>query len=1736
MTKPLNVDICFTLLSDKPPALPLREELQSLGIEVVYNAHGVGAHASKHASKKLVKEFREQELVKQMKHQRFYPSNPKKVDDRKRREQDLMVPRALSYENYEKELLHTNKNNGSTTDSNSSVSSSDTRSTASGGKSNSQSNHKKSKGWGKFRLGSKMKQDDKPPTMVEIPSSTEDQAVKDAANAFSGSQHDLLGKSESRSGSGTKTPSSGGGGGTSTTSGRDMSTLSSLPMDAAANKVEVFVDPPSTIPGSKSGSTTTAMRSDPPSVRLESSSSTRGSSTISTTKDALSPLRPQQQQQHQQQHQQQQIVVQSPPPSPALEFYDLTAISDEEDVKGVAFDSSSMMSHGNSTLSSSQKEPKYSYNTNDVQVFSSPETRGHLPGLQMTTFPEVEDGYGHVVTDLSWVDEDSLSRHGNHSYASLVGSHRLSPRRLERVDEQDDGINQAPTEPTRNLAHPAQDWTTYEGVSYGDDEEDYLTNPASPHYSNGGETASDFDETEDGGLPLRQALSQGSDNFADGSILTAASPNKIPQGSPKGATVAATTTPPGDIDVTTSSSRRSTFLNNYGDVVDAFKYDNRSPGLQTVMLNASYLAPYGVVHSVLSDERSYPEMSLSGHSRPTAEDYPPRVSRVSFSQDVEEHYYVKDESSSLDDRGSGNRVRPNVAIPEEEDEIEKFYEDSSPTKQQEKQNSSPHQITSYEDCFNLPSVEKPQDTDAMIWEKSYKSREKQDKDDSRDYSSSSDSDSSGYSGSFREGAYDNDGGDDSDSEVQVDRVASMRAGFIAALSAGIPISSDVEEIMQSTPELARTKLSERERLPLHVVCDRNFPDRSLSTQGDITYGLVRDIMEHKRLIEAIAGANMEACTVPDENGDLPVHILARRLMEWEAQWYQKVYENAQNESPDDGGKAASITKLYQTMSQSIDLVLHPTAASRTLCQIPGSVGYLLPLHIAAIFTVSYTTLKSLLEMYPEAATSRCDLIDVRTFIPSNALPLELHDRLSTDFPKWEIEAGSATAESSWTQMVMEKSYGAKDCIRRSDLIFAYNPYVAPYRSDENRLQRIEARIRLEASKVANDDMQELSPAVRLLWIWMCTFDCPNDDKDDGDRAVKYFDSIIRIVQPLPMRTVRMLSLVPANDDERPIMDVATAECTYAIRQRLDEIASLDIPIPVADMSTGSNSSDVLRRWEEGLANKLSLQGRGYVSVLCRSLFHLNEDKFPTSFVFLPYRLIKDKRGRLGLESAAAAEIALKFSDCLLQLTCPKKIRHYLEKKSIRFLGQSLGNGNDDSWFEEEDEIKDQVDELLKLYEKGSAYFYFLDEHTGIPVVSGRNSLYPLKILDPVEMVRKVLPLMLTGMILMRGEKALSVIASILLDKKISLVQQHWIDTAKDLVGFLVSPRTEWTDVYLQDLMHKKDELVDLIEKGPSIKAPANDARGISSEWAVELSAVRMLVEMHDPKRIFANLTAKSGGNKVIWTRDKSFLDKTRENLFTYDFKSIADLRETFSENADSSHNSQEIDESQTTMHSDDADASSPKEESEVADGYAHLFGDLAMPCEQHSWSNNEKQEEQQDPMPWSPIDVTLPMTARKSRYASETQPISLLTFELDCELDDVLQLRIQLDEQESKLEFLKDKLTDILSAEQTLVEEEDEMGRQLDEVLGYKVAEDEAPNGLARARKLLLRISALEDRVLVREIEAQQLNMDVSCFGLEAKEGREKKVIVIEERFPEEVSVSKKKVPIEISFSGSSVQ
>lgn len=1609
MTNPHNVDICVTCVSDKPPQLPLREELPSLGIEVVYNAHGVGAKASKHESKKLVKEFREKEQVKELRKPRFFPSSPKKMKakqlERQRQESALRVPKALSYSSYQKRLLGQDK--GEATESSSSVSSWETSSTvaSSSGRNNQGNNY--DFGQNPALSPTQAKDQIEPPKTVEFPThSPEELALSEAFKVFS---HSPVGVTESRDGtqksasqssgvresSESREPSSGNDPSTFDPSTFGPSTLTTVTgLNNIPNQVSIVASgatrnklpglTSSSVPSSASGHevdnstlstrnltqheqvhfrSSPAVQLDLPNLRNEESSSTKEGSSMasainSTVKsDKKGSIKMQ--------------LIRSPTSSSqATPFYDLTEISDDEDEKEV-FDSESM-SKDLSTLSSKKDAPTQETLCRDVEVYPSAAIQRQLPGLRLR-IPEIDDGYGHIVLDLSEVAEDD----GPHRVPRILSSsgprviHAPHKRNIHISDAMDD-IMQSPTDPTSHCANGKR----------------------KPFH--GG----------DGHAPVHSKIIKSLFDD-DASSFEGKSNARDDESEPL-----------------IHSPRK------------AFSHDS------DVIKNRSQDS---------GEHRNLPPLSPALKSTQSKESESYHQLKVSFSQDVEERYFNGDGYRSVD---SSEHDRTPY------DKYSTVIEESGDNEDGKTTRKSTENITFDDEDFNLlPPAE--------------------------------------VSGDLQE--------EDSKLDYEESQIESPEILLLAALSYGFPIPEDFKETLERNPDLASTFLPERDQFPLHAACARNFPDRFSANLTCRVEDLVKDVIVHKDLIAALVSADSDICLRVDENGDLPVHILARQLMEWEARWYQKVYEKARDDNGDDFDNATGITKLYQTMSQCIDSLLKPIATKDELCKQQGSVGQLLPLHIAAIFTVSYDTLKLIIEKYPEAASEQCDLQDIQTFIPNDSVPLELHDRLSTDFPKWEIEnvVSVPKNEIKWTQSILDESYGTKGGMRRSDLMFSFYPDVSPYRHDTQRIWRLESRIRHEVAEWETDEDTELSSAVRLLWTWMCTYQADDDDEDN------YVSSVERIIRSLSYKAVKYLAAMPAPDG-KPIIDKALPECSEVIRASINEIAEVEIPIPMAPLVSGFDSTErsfLLRQWDEDLASRFCLHGRGFVGPLCRSLFNITESSFPSSFVLLPYKLVKDDQGRLGLESAEAAAVAMKFADCLLRITQPKKIMHFLEKKATRFLGTSLRPNNNDEWIKDENDAKEIINRLLSLYEKGPAYFYFLDEFTGVPIVPDKDSLYPLVVNDPVDTVRKMLPLMLTGMVLMRGEKAISVIANVLLSNHLDLVQSHWVDTAKDLVGYLYSPQTEWTTTYLQDLLPLRDRLVEFIERGPSENTPEPGYRGTVNEWVVEFSLVRTIVDMHDSKHTHSGLRPRRAGLKVLWTREADFLNpSSRDHLFHVDFKSILDLKERSSEEEEKSRKAMQKKAQEHQLEFASARRTTPESDSsdELA-GYGLLFGELSLitpltssddEVSQRSKKSRTRNNEDNEPTTITPPPV------RKSKYASAAAPISLLSFDDDLDLDDVLQLRILLDEQEAKLEFLREKIADFEVAEQELMGQEEKIGDMIDEINNQKnyLLNPPSKKGISRARNLLLRICDLEERVLCREVEVGQLKNDISCFELEASQ------------------------------------
>ena len=230
----------------------------------------------------------------------------------------------------------------------------------------------------------------------------------------------------------------------------------------------------------------------------------------------------------------------------------------------------------------------------------------------------------------------------------------------------------------------------------------------------------------------------------------------------------------------------------------------------------------------------------------------------------------------------------------------------------------------------------------------------------------------------------------------------------------------------------------------------------------------------------------------------------------------------------------------------------------------------------------------------------------------------------------------------------------EDSISRSDLLFAYNP-VEPFSSDESRLQRFESRIQFEALQVHSDGTTGLTAASKLVWIWFCTsFDSENRQGHHSNRVKK-------IVNTVPVGLVKELASIETPAGES-VLEAATSEAAGIMKDRLKQVSEDPINSPHLDSTSG-----VKAFW----AKETESQDRLTMGYLCRIFFNVREYSVPTSFVILPYGLAPIDDGTIGMASSESGIAALKFDDCLLQLTDPCSILYYIDSKSRKEYGMSL---------------------------------------------------------------------------------------------------------------------------------------------------------------------------------------------------------------------------------------------------------------------------------------------------------------------------------------------------------------------------------------------------------------------------------------------------------------------------------
>ena len=700
--------------------------------------------------------------------------------------------------------------------------------------------------------------------------------------------------------------------------------------------------------------------------------------------------------------------------------------------------------------------------------------------------------------------------------------------------------------------------------------------------------------------------------------------------------------------------------------------------------------------------------------------------------------------------------------------------------------------------------------------------------------------------------------------------------FFTTLNKVFAVPEEIQTILNGQPELAKAKMRTDGRLALHVACNRCFPDRFRKKKTtdllSILDHLINDISMFRSIIEIVARAFKEACAVPDKNSDLPVHLLARRLLEWESEWHFK-FENGSILS---GENMAKLTRLHREMALSIDIVLEPIAVTRASCCRRGSVGRILPLHIASIFIVQYNTLEKVLATYPEAATVPCNLNGLQSVFKSDALPLELlesrrNQNVSDELVKHDQKAKKGKYGVKWTQSVLDNGSHAEDLVCRSDLIFAFYPSILPFRKDADRMQRIESLICTEAkfqAVMSDFDDSLFDPAVRSAWVWMCTFDESTADEKDS-----YVPSVEHIVNSLDLNAVKKLSAMKTFRGQK-VLDIAISPCAEVIRSRLDGNNMTTQKFSPSD-SMLSISSSLLSRRSILRNTKLSQHYRSqratlHVSSLAKQVFNVKTSAFPTSFVILPYKLKRNQDGSLSLESAASANTAAKFANLLLEFTQPRNIHHILERKANQFSERQVEDMHTDGWAFNEVTLNLLTNDLLSLFRKQKCGFlYLLDEASGVPVVPSETDShlsFPIPVLNPKETIKNLLPLMMMGMVLMRGEKALSILAASMLEE-VDQVPENWIASSQEIVGYLFSQNAKNSLIPgIADTMMMKEDLIDFVSRATEVNYTRHQELHNGNDWNGELSFLSHLLERYDPRRSFSGLKTKwfLNGN-VVWS-------------------------------------------------------------------------------------------------------------------------------------------------------------------------------------------------------------------------------------------------------------------------------
>ena len=327
----------------------------------------------------------------------------------------------------------------------------------------------------------------------------------------------------------------------------------------------------------------------------------------------------------------------------------------------------------------------------------------------------------------------------------------------------------------------------------------------------------------------------------------------------------------------------------------------------------------------------------------------------------------------------------------------------------------------------------------------------------------------------------------------------------ALLSKEEPPSLGVIRALLTPPGENAIKLKDSTgRLPIHIAAERGAGDAIL-----------------KLLIDAYP----DGCYRTNGNGDLPLHLL--------------------------------LQSGFATTS-SVELLIRPIMCNESICRIGGSGGTNLPLHIAAQYQVSFKVLERLLQTYGEGAERARVIRAAQGEKEAIQFALDI-------FETAQVKAISVPSIVDATDDGLSRAKSAAmsdmrnaDFLLRSDLIFVYNPLLTkndtgkPYRSDRERIRRLETMIQREAIQCGEERKinarAKLSDMAKQGWLFLCTYSNPDDPFDNFAGTVR------RILRGLSSSAVDVLAHVE-NPKSLPmpnqmVKDCATPVCKLLIMSRL----------------------------------------------------------------------------------------------------------------------------------------------------------------------------------------------------------------------------------------------------------------------------------------------------------------------------------------------------------------------------------------------------------------------------------------------------------------------------------------------------------------------------------------------------------------------------------------------------------